>query len=169
MRPDHIPLGRTEERTRAGWLAPVSVMLASLVALLPMVATFPFLPPFGLMMLLGWRLHRADVLKVWAPVPLGLFDDMVSGQPMGSAMLFWTLCFIGIDVLDTRLVWRDSWQDWAIASAAIGFVLIASRLVATSFSAHVDTALLLQILVSAALFPFISRFCARLDREPKKG
>jgi rod shape-determining protein MreD len=169
MRPDHIPLGRTEERSRAAWLAPITVMLGSLVALLPMVATFPFLPPFGLMLLLGWRLHRADLLKVWAPVPLGLFDDLVSGQPMGSAMLFWTISFIGIDVLDTRLVWRDFWQDWAIASAAIGFVLIASRLVATSFAAHVDTALLVQIIVSAALFPLISRFCARLDRGQTKG
>jgi rod shape-determining protein MreD len=169
MRPDHIPLGRTEERSRAAWLAPVSVIAGSLVTLLPMVATFPFLPPFGLMILLGWRLHRADSLKVWAPVPLGLVDDMVSGQPMGSAMFFWTLCFIGIDVLDTRLVWRDFWQDWLIASAAIGFVLIATRLATTPFVAHVDTALLLQIVMAAALFPFISRLCARLDREPKKG
>ncbi len=168
MRPDHIPLGRTEERTRASWLAPLTVVLGSMGTILPMIATFPFLPPFGLLMLLAWRLHKAEVLKVWAAVPLGLLDDMFSGQPLGSAMTFWTLCFLAIEVLDTRLVWRDYWQDWLIASGAIGFCLIAGRIVATPFTAHVETAVLLQILVSAALFPLLSRFVARLDREPER-
>jgi len=168
VRSDHIPLTSTEERTRPSWAAPVSIVLGSLlVGLVPFIATFPFLPPLGLLMLLGWRLTRADVLKVWAPVPLGLVDDMVSGQPLGSAMLLWTLCFIIIDVLDTRLVWRDFWQDWLIASGAIGFCLIAGRLVAVPFSAHVDTALMLQIVVSVTLFPVASRFCGWLDRDTK--
>ncbi|MCW3848836.1 rod shape-determining protein MreD [Sphingomonas sp. LB-2] len=169
MRSDHIPLSRTEERTRASWLAPATIVLGSLLTLLPFVATFPFLPPFGLLMLLGWRLTRADTVKVWAPVPLGLLDDMVSGQPLGSAMLLWTMCFIAIDVLDTRLVWRDFWQDWLIAAGAAGFCLIAGRLIAAPFAAHVDTALLLQIVICAALFPLISSLCGWLDRDAKKG
>ncbi len=169
MRSDHIPLSRTEDRARAGWLAPASIVAGSCITLLPFIATFPFLPPFGLLMLLGWRLTRADALKVWAPVPLGLVDDMMSGQPLGSAMLLWTLCFIIIDILDTRLVWRDFWQDWLIAAGAAGFCLIAGRLLATSFTAHVDTALLLQILVCAALFPLVSSFCGWLDRRTAKG
>jgi len=168
VRPDHIPLGRPDPPRRALWLAPLTVVLGSLLTILPFIATFPLLPPFGLLMLLGWRLHRADTLKVWAPVPLGLFDDMVSGQPLGSAMLLWTLCFIMVDVLDTRLVWRDFWQDWLIATGAIGFCLIGGRLVAAPFTAHVDTALLFQLLVCAALFPLASRLCARLDRAPTK-
>lgn len=169
MRPDHVPLGRTDERTRASWLAPLTVVLGSMVTLMPAVATFPFLPPFGLLLLLAWRLHKAELLKVWAPLPLGLFDDMLSGQPIGSAMTLWTLCFIAIDVLDTRLVWRDYWQDWLIASGAIGFCLIAGRIVATPFTAHVDTALLLQIVMTAALFPLFTRFVAWLDRAPERG
>jgi len=165
VRSDHIPLRNTEERTRSSWAAPVSIILGSLVTLLPFIATFPFLPPFGLLMLLGWRLTRAEAVKVWMAVPLGLIDDMVSGQPLGSAMLLWTLCFLAIDILDTRLVWRDFWQDWLLASGAIGFCLIAGRLVAAPFSAHVDTALMMQIIVSALLFPVASRFCGWLDRD----
>ena len=167
--PEFIPLGASEERSRTVWLAPLSVMLGSTVTLLPVVATFPFLPPFGLLMLLGWRLTRVDALKVWSAPLLGLWDDMLSGQPFGSAMLFWSLCFILIDVLDTRLVWRNFWQDWLIASGAIAFCLIATRLVASPFAAHVDTALLLQIIVCSALFPLASRFCVRLDYDPAKG
>lgn len=169
MRSDALPLGRNDEHPRARWLAPLSIVLGSLVTLMPFIATFPWMPPFGLLMLFAWRLHRADSLRVWAPLPLGLLDDLVSGQPLGSAMTFWTLCILFVDVLDTRLVWRDFWQDWLIASGAIAFCLILTRLIATPFAAHVDTALLIQIVVSAALFPFFFRFAARLDREPKKG
>lgn len=165
MRSDHIPLSRSDERARGGWRPPVSVMAGSMVTLLPVVATFPFMPPFGLLMLLGWRLQRAEALPVWSPVLLGLFDDMMSGQPMGNSMLLWTLCFIAIDVLDTRLVWRDFWQDWLIAAGAIAFCLIAGRLFAVPFSAHVDTVLLVQILLCAALFPVVSSFCGWLDRK----
>ncbi|NYT39722.1 rod shape-determining protein MreD [Sphingomonas sp. R-74633] len=168
MAADFIPLGRREKMPRSLWLAPLSVVLGSLTTLLPMVATVPFLPPFGLMMMLAWRLVRGDSMKVWMPVPLGFFDDMMSGQPLGSAMLLWSASVLMIDVLDTRLVWRDFWQDWLIASGAIAFVLIAGRLVASPFAAHVDTALLIQICVSAALFPVIARFCAWLDRDKKR-
>ncbi|ATY34444.1 rod shape-determining protein MreD [Sphingomonas psychrotolerans] len=161
-------MGQTEKPPRAVWLAPVSVMLGSLMTLLPVVAVVPFLPPFGLMVLLGWRMLRGDSMRVWVPVLLGFFDDMVSGQPLGSAMLLWTICVLAIDVLDTRLVWRDFWQDWLIASGAIGFCLIAGRLVASPFGAHVDTALLLQALASAALFPLIYRLCAWFDRDVRK-
>ena len=153
---------------RSIWLAPLSVMLGSMTTLLPVVATVPFLPPFGLLLLLAWRLMRADAMKVWMPVPLGFFDDMLSGQPLGSAMLLWSAAVLMVDVLDTRLVWRDYWQDWLIASGAIAFVLIGGRLVAVPFTAHVDTALLIQILVSAALFPVVARFCAWLDRDKKR-
>lgn len=166
---EFIPLGASEERSRIAWLAPLSVVLGSLVTLLPFVATFPFLPPFGLLILLAWRLTQADAVKVWSVPLLGLTDDMLSGQPIGSAMLFWSLCFILIDVLDTRLVWRNFWQDWLIASGSIAFCLIATRLVAAPLSAHVDTALLLQIIVCSALFPLASRLCLRLDRDPAKG
>jgi rod shape-determining protein MreD len=107
-------------------------------------------------------------MKVWMPVPLGFFDDMLSGQPLGSAMLLWSAAVLMIDILDTRLVWRDFWQDWLIASGAVAFVLVAGRLIASPFIAHVDTALLIQILVSAALFPVIARFCAWLDRDKKQ-
>lgn len=163
-----LPLGHSEKRPRATWLAPLSVVLGSLMTLLPTVAVVPYLPPFGLMVLLGWRMTRGDSMRVWAAVPLGLFDDLVSGQPLGSAMLLWTLGVLAIDVLDTRLVWRDFWQDWLIASGAIAFCLIGGRLVAVGLEAHVDTALLLQAAISCAFYPLVARLCARMDRDVKK-
>lgn len=152
-----------EPPRRSRRIAPITVMIGSLITLVPMIATVPWLPPFGLMMLLGWRLLRADVLRVWAAAPLGLFDDLVSGQPIGSSMLLWGVSYIAIDVLDTRLVSRDFWQDWLLAGGAIGFCLIAGRFIASPIGAHVETVLLLQITLSIALYPLIARLCAALD------
>ncbi len=156
-------LGRADTSSRANWLAPLTIVIGSLVTLVPFKASFPILPPFGLMMLLAWRLHRPDLLKPWSPVLLGLLDDLVSGQPLGSSMLFWMVSCIAIDVLDTRIVWRDFLQDWLLAAGAIGFCLIGGRLVAAPLGAHVDTVLLIQILISIALFPVLSRLVSRLD------
>lgn len=142
--------------------AVASILGGSLVTLLPIVATVPFLPPFGLLMFLGWRLLRPGALPVWAAAPLGLFDDLVSGQPLGSAMLLWQLCSLMLDLVDTRLVARDFWQDWLLAGGAIAFCLAAGRAVATSLAAQVDTALLIQIIVSVALFPLATRLCTAL-------
>lgn len=158
-------LGAPDTSHRAVWLAPLTIVIGSLLTLLPFKATVPILPPFGLMLLLAWRLHRPELMKPWAPVLLGLVDDLVSGQPLGSAMFFWTISFIAIDVLDTRIVWRDFFQDWLLAAGAIGFSLIGGRLVAAPIGAHVDTVLLIQIVISIALFPVITRIVSRLDRK----
>ncbi|MDB5703793.1 MAG: rod shape-determining protein MreD [Sphingomonas bacterium] len=146
-------------------LPAASVLLASLITIWPFVATFPILPPLGLMMLLGWRLTRPAVFPIWAPLPLGFFDDLISGQPLGNAMLLWTLCFFMIDLIDHRLVFRDFWQDWLIAAGSIGFCLIVGRLVTAPIGAHVDTVLLLQIVISVMLFPLVARLCAWLDQK----
>ena len=146
------------------WLIPVaSVMAGSLTTILPFVASFPVLPPFGLMVLAAWRLLRPEALRVWAPIPFGFFDDLVSGQPTGSAVLLWSLSFLAIDMLDQRLVARDFWQDWVLATGAIAFALIGGRLIATGIEAHVDTLLLFQVIVAVLLYPFVARLVAWLD------
>lgn len=155
---DPAPAGKLSRALPA-----LTVMLGSLVTIWPFIASISLLPPMGLLMLLGWRLMRADNFHIWAALPLGLFDDLLSGQPLGSAMLLWMLCFFAIDLIEQRLVFRDFWQDWLIASGAIGFYLITGRLLATPIVAHVDTVLLMQAIISIMLFPVVARLCAWLD------
>lgn len=150
----------------SSWLIPVaSVAGGSLMTLVPFIATIPILPPFGLMMLVAWRLGRPSALPVWSPPAFGLFDDLLSGQPLGSAMLLWTGLMLVVDLLDQRLVARDFWQDWLLASGAIGGCLLLGRLIAVPLEAHVDTLLLLQILLSLMLYPLATQFCAWLDNK----
>jgi rod shape-determining protein MreD len=145
--------------------AVATVLIGSLITILPIVATVPFLPPFGLIALLAWRLFRSNALPAWAAAPLGLFDDLLSGQPLGSAMLLWSLCLIALDVLDTRLVQRDFWQDWLIATGAIALCLALGRVFAGTLAAHVDGPLLVQTALSGLIFPATTRLCAWLYRR----
>jgi rod shape-determining protein MreD len=140
----------------------VSVILASLAPLLPMIATAPVVPPFGFMMLLGWRLLRNDLWPVWAALPLGGFDDLFSGAPLGTAMALWTMAFIAIDAIDRRFVWRDHYQDWGIASAfVVGYLVLALWLSGGGVALPM---LLPQMLLSILLFPLVERIAAMLDR-----
>lgn len=150
----------------AAWAIPAgSIITGSLITIVPLIATFPVLPPLGLMMLLAWRLWRPDTVRIWSPLPFGFFDDLVSGQPLGSAILLWTLAFLIVDLLDQRLMSRDFWQDWVLASGAIAFCLIAGRLITTPLAAHVDTLLLFQVIAAVLLYPFVARLVAWLDTK----
>lgn len=140
-----------------------SVMAGSLVTILPWGATLPLLPPVGLLMMLSWRLLAPLSLRIWAPALLGLFDDLLSGQPVGSAMLLWTASYFLVDAMDARSGVRDFAQNWAIAAVAIALCLIGGRLAATPLGAHVDTVLLIQVMVSILLFPLAAFTVAWID------
>lgn len=150
---------------RARVLPWATVIAGSLVTIVPVIASVPLLPPIGLLMLLAWRLLARFALRPWAAAPLGLFDDLVSGQPMGSAVLLWSLCFIAIELVEQRLVFRDFWQDWLIASGAVAFTLSAGRWIALPIDAHADMLLFAQIVVAVMLFPLAARVVAWIDRK----
>lgn len=162
---DYDPFAAPLPEGRARAIPWMTVMAGSLVTIVPVVASLPLLPPMGLLMLLAWRLLARFALRPWAAAPLGFFDDLLSGQPLGSAVLLWSLCFIAIDLIDQRLVFRDFWKDWLIASGAIAATLAVGRLIALPIGAHVDGVLLAQIVISLMLFPFAARIVAWIDRK----
>ena len=162
---DYAPFAPTLPPARARALPWASVMAASLITIVPVIASIPLLPPFGLMMLIAWRLLARFALRPWAAAPLGLFDDLVSGQPLGSAVLLWSICFVVIELIEVRLVFRDFWQDWMIAAGAIAFCLCAGRLIAVPVSARVDQALIVQIAISILLFPLATRIVAAIEAK----
>lgn len=152
-------------RWRARIVPVASTMAGSLTALLPVVATWPLMPPFGLVMLLAWRLPRPGLWAAWVALPLGLFDDLASGQPVGSAMLIWPALLIGIDLVDRWLLWRDAVQDWAVAGVAIPVAIVAMLgLAFATGGGHDIRPLVPQIVATLLLFPLAQRVAAVLDR-----
>lgn len=143
----------------------VSTMVASILPLMvPVIAEGPVLPPFGLLVILAWRLLRPGFWAPWAPLPLGLFDDLASGQPLGSAMLSWTVAFLAIEFSERTLIWRDYLQDWFTAALAVTGCLLAGYVSALfTGGAGSVAAMVPQIIASILVFPAVLRLCARLD------
>ena len=145
-------------------MPPVTVVLGSMITALPIITDYPILPPMGLLVVLAWRLIRPGYWTVWAGFPLGLIDDIFSGQPFGSAAFLWSVVFILLEAIDRKAVGRDYWQDWLIASTATVFVLVGGMLIVDLQSNMLRLDLLVpQILLSVLLYPFVARLIGAVD------
>jgi rod shape-determining protein MreD len=141
------------------------IMAGSLLPVLPMVSGLPFVPPFGYLFLLAWRLIRPGLLPPWAGIPLGMFDDFYSGQPFGTAILFWSLSLLVIDLLEVRIPWRNFVLDWATASLLV-LVYLLARMLLSGAAGQFGLGSLIgpQFLLSVLLYPMIGRIVTLFDR-----
>lgn len=161
--------GRRINRQHSVWLANVvpwlSIMLGSIIPAFFIVSALPLVPPLGFLMLLAWRLVRPGLLPVWAGLPLGLFDDLFSGQPFGSGILLWSLAMLAVEVIDTRIPWRNFVQDWFTAGLIVLVYLLAGFLLSGAPATWPGLlALGPQVLLSVLMFPIAARIAAGLDR-----
>lgn len=166
-RRDHYgsKINRTHSPMRAYLVPWGSIMLASLLPMVPIASAVPLVPPLGFLMLLAWRLVRPGLLPVWAGVPLGLFNDMFSGQPFGSAIMLWSVTMIAIEIIETRFPWRGFLQDWAVSALlASAYLVIAALFSGGRLGTTVFIALIPQIIFTIALIPVLSRVVSALDR-----
>jgi rod shape-determining protein MreD len=144
------------------WL---TILLGSLTPWLPIIAPAPLLPPLGFMMMLAWRLLRPGLLPLWAGLPLGLFDDLYSGQPLGSGVLLFSITLLAIELIELRFPWRNFWLDWLTATAIlVPYIVIAALVSRAELTAVQLTVILPQLLLAVVLFPIVARMVALLDR-----
>lgn len=156
-------------RTHSTWLAVtlpwLSVMVGSVLPAFMLVAGAPLVPPAGFMILLAWRLIRPDLFAPWAAIPLGLFDDMFSGQPLGCGIMLWPLAMFATDFMEARFPWREVWQNWLLASVLLTSYLVACTLLAGAGNILDRMALTLpQIVLGVLAFPMAGRVVAHIDR-----
>lgn len=153
-------------RRYADAVPPASVLVGSALSLLPIVSSTGWWPDFGLLMLLAWRLQRADAWPAWWAAPLGFANDLLAGNPMGLSIFIWSAIMIAMDVLDRRTMWRDYWIEWAIACLFIAVAELAQWRSAAILGA--DTPFRMSagpaILLSSLTFPFAAMLANRLDR-----
>jgi rod shape-determining protein MreD len=149
----------------AGGLPWASVMFVAMVSFSPIIASAPVLPPLAFIMFLSWRILRPGLLPIWAGLPLGLFDDLYSGQPLGSGVLLWSLTLLAMEIIDERFLWRGFVQDWLAASGLItAYVLLAASFAGLAAGYPLPLATGPQLLISLALFPVMTSVVAWLDR-----
>jgi rod shape-determining protein MreD len=143
----------------------LSTLGASLLALWPYVASAPLVPDLAFLVLIAWRLLRPEIWQAQAALPLGLFNDLVAGHPIGQSMALWTLTFLIFDLIDSRVGWRDYWMDWLFAAAAILLHGFGGWYVGYLMGAKASFAILWpQILLSVFAYPLVARLVVGLDR-----
>lgn len=141
------------------------VMLGSLSPLLPLIASAPVIPPLGFLFLMAWQQLRPGLFPVWAGLPLGLIDDLFSGQPLGSAMALWSVAAIGMDYFEARFPWRGFALDWLIAAGVIAAYLMLALYVSNLAGAAVPVRVLVpQLIVAVLAYPLAARLVGAVDR-----
>lgn len=144
------------------WL---TVMLGSLVPALWLIASAPVLPPFGFLLFLSWRQLRPGLLPVWAGLPLGMVDDLFSGQPFGSAVLLFSAAAIAVDLIEARLPWRNFLTEWLVAIGFIMVYIFIALALANLDGARTPLRVTWpQIVISILAYPLVGRFVALADR-----
>ena len=143
----------------------LSVAVASLLPLAPIVAEVGWMPETGFLLLLAWRLLRGDVIPAWWAAPLGLWNDLVLGLPVGLSVATWTGAMIILDLLDRRTMWRDYWLEWLIAAALIALAALARQQIDAAMGARYDHLTMLPPIAIAVLaFPVAAWAASALDR-----
>ncbi|HTK59214.1 MAG TPA: rod shape-determining protein MreD [Sphingomicrobium sp.] len=153
-------------RTGAEILPAATVIAGSLISLLPIVSATGWWPDWGLLMLVAWRLLRADAWPAWWAAPLGFANDLILGNPMGLSVALWAAMMIAMDILDRRTQWRDYWIEWGIAALFIAIAELAQWRVAAMLGAPVPLGVTAgpATVVGILCFPGAAFIAARIDR-----
>ncbi len=142
-----------------------SVMIASLLTALPIISTSGWYPDFGFLVLIGWRLLRSDAWPAWWAAPLGLFNDLVTGHPVGFSIAVWTAAMLLLDLADRRTMWRGYWLEWIFAALMLLANEAAEWRVAQVMGASLPFKTIVPpLLISILSFPIVAWFVSRLDR-----
>lgn len=153
-------------RTGANYIPAATVVIGSMVSLLPIVSATGWWPDCGLLMLVAWRLLRADAWPAWWAAPLGFANDLILGNPIGLSVALWAAMMIAMDILDRRTMWRDYWIEWGIAALFVALAELAQWRVAALLGAPVPLGLTAgpAIMVGILCYPVAAFLTARIDR-----
>lgn len=152
-------------RTGAAYIPAATVVAASLLNALPIVATSGWYPDWGYLALIAWRLLRSEPWPAWWAAPLGLANDLVTGAPIGLSVALWSATMLVLDLIDRRTMFRDYWMEWGVAA----ILLVANEWAEWRVAAMTGAPLPFRVVVPPLLiaifcFPVIAWAVARLDK-----
>lgn len=149
----------------ARWVPALSVAAASLLAALPIIAHRGWFPDTAFLMLIGWRLLRADAIPAWWAAPLGLINDLFTAIPLGTSVAFWSLSMLLLELADRRTMWRDYWIEWVLAAVLIALQqLLIWKVAAWSGAPLPLNVMAVPVLIAILVFPLVAFVVSRLDR-----
>src|SRR5205085_1791723 len=156
-------IGR-EPAPYAPYVPAASVVVASLLAALPIMSSSGWYPDFGYLALISWRLLRADPWPAWWAAPLGLINDLFTGCPIGFSVALWSASMLALDLIDRRTMWRDYWIEWVLAAVLITIDEgLQWRVAGAVDAAPPFAAMVPPLVISICVFPLVAWIVSRLD------
>jgi rod shape-determining protein MreD len=149
----------------ATFVPAATLVAASLLSALSIISTSGGYSDFGVLVLIGWWLLRADPWPAWWAAPLGLVNDLFTGQPIGFSVAMWSGTMLALDLIDRRTMWRDYWMEWVLAAVLIAINEWLEWQVAALVGARVPFGqIAAPLAIGIFAFPIVAFFVARLDR-----
>src|SRR4029079_13866584 len=148
----------------AAFVPAVTVVLASLLAALPVVTTTGWYPDFGFLVLISWRLLRSDPWPAWWAAALGFINDLFTGYPIGFSIALWSATMLALDLIDRRTMWRDYWMEWVVAAVLLTIdQWLQWRLAAATGDQLPFFEETPALFISICVCPFIAWLVSRID------
>ena len=133
--------------------------------MLPIIVSTPVIQDFAFLVLLAWRLLRPEMWSVTTAIPLGFLNDLLAGHPLGQSAALWTSIFLIMDLVDSRVAWRDYWMDWMLAAVFILGYTFGDWAIGRWMGSTAEFGILWpQIGASILLYPVVARIVLVLDR-----
>jgi rod shape-determining protein MreD len=149
----------------SAYIPAATVVLGSALATLPIVSVSGWWPNAGFLMLIAWRLLRADPWPAWWAAPMGFANDLLTGAPIGLSVALWSAVMLAMELIDRRTEWRDYWVEWAIATVLITVDRWSDWQVAGLAGAPVPFLHIIPaIAISILAFPLAAMIASRTDR-----
>ena len=151
--------------TGASFIPVATVLAGSALATLPIVSVTGWWPNAGFLMLIAWRLLRADAWPIWWAAPMGFANDLITGAPIGLSVSLWTSVMLAMELIDQRSQWRDYWIEWGIAALLITVDRWADWAIAGLSGAPVAFVRILPGIAFGILaFPIAAMIVSRIER-----
>jgi rod shape-determining protein MreD len=142
-----------------------SVVVASLLCTLPIISNSGWYPDFGFLVLISWRLLRADPWPAWWTLPMGLVNDLFTGAPVGLSIALWSATMLALGLIDRRTMWRGYWTEWVLAAVLLAINEWIQWRIAAVLGADLPFMTILPpFLVSICAFPLSAWVVSRIDR-----
>jgi rod shape-determining protein MreD len=156
---------------RAGQaLVPLTVtVLCIMLSATPFGTMFGFavLPAFGFAAIFYWTVNRPDIFPVWSVLALGIFQDLLLGDPLG----LWTAVYLVIYgvLLSQRALFvggaaHSPWMGFAVFAALAG--LLAWTFTSLYYGVAVPGGqLAFQMFITSLIYPLIRPIFAIIDKQ----
>lgn len=123
-------------------------------------------PSVALMSVYYWTVHRPDLFPAWGAFAVGLFDDVLSGSPLGVNAFVLLLAHFSIVAQHKVFRGKAFWLVWA----AFGFVALGAQILTMVIGLLLKGAFpdplvtLAQLALTVSLYPVATAVLGRVQR-----